>query len=357
MMSVIEIEERKVGDGHPPFIIAEVGINHNGDAALAVEMIRAAKVAGADAVKFQTFRAAEFVTDETLPFTYRSQGREVTEPIIDLFRRVEFEPETWFLLKQECDRQGIMFLSTPQNQSDLDLLLQVGIGAIKVGSDDLTNLPLLQGYIKTGLPLILSTGFADLGEIHRSLETAGVFDGYPVALLLCTSNYPTQPEEVNMRRLATLRAAFPSVVPGFSDHTLGAAAATLAVGFGALVFEKHFTLSHDLPGPDHWFSSQPDELKVWCDAIRTAHRMLGSPIVRPTANEMGRRWRARRGVVATHDIAQGESLGPDNLAVKRPATGLPAAMLSQIYGMVAAKNIKKGEPVQMGDFYAEENKP
>lgn len=349
-MPEILINNRHIGPGHPPFIIAEAGINHNGELDKALAMVSVAKAAGADAIKFQTFKAEEFVGDPEQTYTYRSQGGEVTESMLTMFRRCELERSSWFAIKAECERQGITFLSTPQNRSDLDLLLEVGIGAIKVGSDDFTNLPLIRSYATTGLPLILSCGMSDLGEIFRSLETVGALDGYPTVLLLCTSQYPTPPEDVNLRKLVTLQAAFPSLTVGFSDHTQGPLASSLATALGASLFEKHFTLDHDLPGPDHWFSESPLELSAWVAAIRQSHQMLGSATVRPTVAEHSMRQVARRSVVALRDITAGQTLTTDNIALRRPGTGLPPELFDSVLGKKATRALARGEPLTLGDI-------
>lgn len=349
-MPEIVIGERRVGDSHPPFIIAEAGINHNGDLVRALEMVRVARAAGADAIKFQTFRAEEFVGDPSQTYTYRSEGRDITESMLEMFRRYELPREAWFALKAECDRQGILFFSTPQNRSDLDLLLEVGVPVVKVGSDDFTNLPLLKSYATTGLPLILSCGMADMAEVRASLAAVGALDGYPTALLLCTSQYPTPPADVNLRKLTTLRAAFPDLTLGFSDHTQGPIAASVAVGFGAAVFEKHFTLSHDLPGPDHWFSEEPESLADWVRSIRAAYVALGSAAVEPTAAERNMRSIARRSVVALRGIARGETFTCDNIGLRRPGTGLGPEHYDGIVGRVAMRELRKDELLQAGDI-------
>jgi N,N'-diacetyllegionaminate synthase len=348
-MTEIRIGTRQIGRDHDPFIIAEVGINHNGEIEKALAMVRVARGAGADAVKFQTFKAAEFVGDPAQTYTYRSQGKEITESMLAMFHRYELPREAWFAIKAECDRQRIVFLSTPQNRSDLDLLLEVGIPAVKVGSDDFTNLPLLKSYAATGLPLILSCGMADMAEVYRSLETVGALEGYPTILLLCTSQYPTPPEDVNLRKLPTLRAAFPGVTLGFSDHTQGPLASSIAVAFEACVFEKHFTLDRDLPGPDHWFSENPESLTEWVRSIRQAHLMLGSKVVRPTAAEREMRKLARRSLVALRGIARDEILTEESIALRRPGIGLPPEMLQAVLGRKAARDIRAGEVLSLGD--------
>lgn len=346
-----QIAGRSIGPNDLPYCIAEVGINHNGDPALAKHMIEAAKAAGADAVKFQTFKAEEFCGDPSQTFTYCSQGCSVTEPMLEMFKRYEFSLESWQEIKKHCDEVGITFFSSPQNRSDLNLLLELGVPAIKVGSDDFTNLPLLRSYAETKLPIILSCGMSDLAEVHQALETVGWFDEeYPLALLLCTSQYPTPPEDVNIAKLTTLQQAFPSLLVGFSDHTQGALAAALAVARGANIFEKHFTLSHDLPGPDHWFSETPDELTKWIDTIRSAYVSLGSAFVRPTKAEKEMRTIARRSVLALRDINKGDVFDEQNIGLRRPGGGLSPAIFGQILGLKATRSIPRGERLALGDM-------
>lgn len=265
------IGRHAVGHGQPPFIIGEAAFNHNGDLERALEMVHVAHQAGCSAVKFQTYKAAEFCQPD--------------DPLFESFKRGELPDTAWPLLKAECEKAGITFLSTPQNRSDLDILLKVGVPAVKVGSDDLTNLPLLQSYVTTGLPLILSCGMSDLSEVNRALETVGALDGYPTVMLVCTSQYPTPPWEANLARITTLRAVYPMLSVGYSDHTVGLEASIAAAALGACVFEKHFTLNKNLPGPDHTFASEPEELTQWVKAIRKATLMRGNGNVRLSAAE------------------------------------------------------------------------
>lgn len=344
------IAGRAIGADAPPYCIAEVGINHNGDLDLAKRMIEVAKASGADAVKFQTFRAEEFCGDPNQSFTYQSQGRSVTESMLAMFRRYEFSRAQWQAVKAHCDAVGITFFSTPQNRTDLDLLLTIGVPAVKIGSDDFTNLPLLASYREAGLPMILSCGMADLAEVDRALDTAGWFAGHPVALLLCTSQYPTPPKDVNIRKLTTLQGAFPGLLTGFSDHTQGPLAAGLAVALGARIFEKHFTLDKQLPGPDHWFSEDAAGLTEWISTIRTADAMRGSPLVRPTPAEREMRPVARRSVVALRDMSEGETLSIANIGLRRPGDGLPPEMLDKLLGMMATKRITRGERIALSDI-------
>lgn len=347
MESQIKIGERTIKAGNDPYIVGEVGINHNGEIDRALEMIHVAKKAGCDAVKFQTFVADEVCNDSTQTYTYRSQGKEKTESMLDMFKRYELPREAWKTIKGECRKVGIDFFSTPQNQTDLNLLMEVGVPAIKVGSDDFTNLPLLRTYSSTGLPLILSTGMSDLAEAHQALETVGGFDGYPVILLLCTSQYPTPHEDTNLARIKTLSSAFPNTPIGFSDHTRGPLASSLATALGAVFLEKHFTLNNDLPGPDHWFSEDPEGLSEWVKHIRASFTMIGSPIVRPTKSERKNKSEYQRRLVAAKEISQGELFSVESVVMRRVCGGkgfLPS-FLDSLLGKSAPRDYNIGEPI------------
>jgi len=280
--------------GKEPFIIAEAGLNHGGDINAAIEMIGTAAACGVTAVKFQTFKAAD-VCDEEQDYSYKSQGKKVTEKRIEIFRRCELPVSAWPHLKAECDRQGVIFLSTPETPADLDILLEVGIPAIKIGSDNLTNLPMLRYCARddVGLPMIISTGMSTADEIETARKTIG---DVPRIWMVCTSQYPTPTEDANLLRIKTMFKS--PCLMGFSDHTRGYMPAALAVALGACVFEKHFTLSHDMPGPDHWWSAEPKELENWVDMIHKAHVMLGDGIVKPSKQELVNKEQYQRKVAA-----------------------------------------------------------
>ncbi|MGI0056539.1 MAG: N-acetylneuraminate synthase family protein [Nitrosarchaeum sp.] len=350
-MVQIKIKNRIVGHNQPPFIVAEAGINHNGEIEKALKMIQVAKESNADAIKFQTFKAEEFIGNKELTYTYRSQGKEITESMYELHKRHEFNPNEWRKIKNKCDDEDIIFLSTAQNRSDLDLLLKLDIPAIKVGSDDFTNIPLLKDYSTTGLPILISCGMSHLGEIYETLNSIGSLDGYPTILLLTTSLYPTSFEDVNLLRLKTLSESFPMIPLGFSDHTRGPLASSLAVALGACLFEKHFTLDQNLPGPDHWFAENPESLKTWVDSIRKSHTILGNSIVRPTEQEeLKMKNLARRSIVSLRDINEGEILNNENIGLRRPGNGLPPKFLDYVLGTKATRKISKQSLLKMGDF-------
>jgi len=346
---MVEIDSKKLKNYGKPFIVAEAGINHDGEIEKAFEMIEVAKASGVDAVKFQTFRAEEFCGDKAQTFTYQSQGKEVTESMFEMFKRYEFTRDEWFQIKKKCDDEEILFLSTPQNRPDLDLLLELGLPAIKVGSDDFTNLPLLEDYVTTNLPMIVSCGMSDLAEVYQALDVIGTFEGYPTILLLCTSQYPTPPEDVNLLKLKTLANAFPDLILGFSDHTKGSLASSLAVGFGAVFFEKHFTLDNNLTGPDHWFSENPESLKAWVESIHQSYKMMGNALVKPTSKELEMRKLARRTIVILKDIKQGDELTEDNIGLRRAGSGLAPVLIKDMLGSFASRKLVKGNLLELED--------
>ncbi|MDD5431153.1 MAG: N-acetylneuraminate synthase family protein [Candidatus Pacebacteria bacterium] len=328
------------------FIIAEAGINHNGEIGLAKKMIDAAKESGADCIKFQTFRARDFISDPDLMHTYKSQGKEVTESQLKMFARYEFNEDNWKEIINYCKGKNIVFATTPQNPSDLDLILSLtNLNFIKVGSDDLTNLELMEYYAKKNRPMIISAGMAydsEIGDAVNAIRNAGNND---ITVMHCVSSYPAQAEEINLKKIQSIKDQF-KVKVGFSDHSIGSVAAVGAVCLGASVIEKHFTLSHDLPGPDHWFSLETGELKKYVDDIRFAEKAVGSAELIPTKAEMEMRKIARRSIVAKADINSGDLFTDDNIEFKRPGTGLAPKFKKDIINKAADRNYKKGDLIQ-----------
>ena len=346
-MNEIKIGNFIIGQKKEPFIIGEAGINHNGEIKKAFEMIELGKKSGLNAIKFQTFSADEFIANVSLTHTYFSQGKKITESQYNMFKQCEFSKEELYKVKEKCDKEDILFLSTPENSSDLDLLLQIGIPAIKVGSDELINIPLLKEFAKTKLPIILSTGMCTLDEVAKSLNAIGALDDYPTILLVTTSEYPTPNESVNLLKFQTLAKNFPSIPLGFSDHTQGVLASSLACAMGASVFEKHFTLNHNMPGPDHWFSADPNELIQWVKSIRTSYIMMGSEEVKPTKSEEVLKITARRSIFAISEIKEGDEFSMKNIGLRRPGNGLTPEYFEMVLGKKSTKYFKKGEMVQL----------
>jgi N,N'-diacetyllegionaminate synthase len=347
---MIKIGNKEISNGSKPYIVAEVGINHNGDIDKAFSMIEIAKKSGCDAVKFQTFSVEELILDPELTYTFKSQGKETTESMIDLFTKYELKEDDWFKIKEKCNLEKITFLSTPQNISDLEILLKVGIDAIKVGSDDFNNIHLIKKYTETKLPLILSSGMADCSEIFTTLNEIGALDGYPVIQLLCVSQYPTPLKDANLSRIKTLQNLLPNIPIGFSDHTEGSIASATAVALGAVFIEKHFTLDKNLPGPDHWFSADPKELHKLVEACHLAYECLGSAQLRPSKAEIDMRKIARRSIVAISDISKGEYFQEENIALRRPGTGLPPSYMNEVIGKKSKTNITKGTIISFSDL-------
>jgi N-acetylneuraminate synthase/N,N'-diacetyllegionaminate synthase len=320
----ITVNHRLIGNDMPCFLVAEVGINHNGDLDLAKKSIAAAVAAGADAVKFQNYRTEDFVTDKSLTYEYISQGKPVVESQYEMFKRCELTKEALHELKSYCDSLKVNFHSTPTSKSGVQDLLEIGTSLLKNGSDYLTNLPLIRYMGESGLPTVLSTGMATLAEIDDAVRTFRSTGNNQLILLHCTSSYPTPPEEVNLRKIASLASAFGCLV-GFSDHTDGITSAIGAAALGTCWIEKHFTLDKDLHGPDHRFSADPTEFKNLVIAVRTLEKNLGQPQICPTPSEQKGRYEFRLSCVTNSHLAAGHILTEVDISFHRPGNGIPPA--------------------------------
>ena len=328
------------------YVIAEAGINHNGEIKLAKKMIDAVKTVRADCIKFQTFKAKEFITDSSLTYTYKSQGEKITESQLDMFQRYEFSKNEWEEIINYCKKKKVDFSTTAQNPSNLDFILSLtDLPFIKVGSDDLTNLDLIEYYAKKRKPMIISAGMAYASEIEDAILTAKNAGNKDITVLHCVSSYPAEAKEVNLKKISVIRDAF-NVKVGFSDHTIGSAAAIGAVCFGATVIEKHFTLSHDLPGPDHWFSINPNELKRYVQDIMFIEKAIGNTALVPTNKEMGYRKSCRRSIIAKNNIKAGKIILEKDIEFKRPGTGISPRFKRFIIGKLANKDYKKGDLIE-----------
>lgn len=330
------------------FIIAEAGVNHNGDAARARALIDTAARAGADAVKFQTFRPDLLVTRSAQKAQYQKVQTGSDQGQHDMLAALSLGDDVFRELSQHCVARNIIFLSTPFDAESADFLASIKVPLIKISSGDLTNLPLLRHIAALKLPIILSTGMATLGEIEASidaLEQAGA-KRQDVTLLHCNTDYPTPWHDVNLRVMDTLRRAFDMQV-GYSDHTIGIEIACAAVALGAAVIEKHFTLDRNLPGPDHKASLEPDELTSLVQSIRHIELAMGSARKVPTASERPNRAVARRSIVAARTIKAGEVFGPDNLIPKRAERGLSPMLWDDVVGRVARRDFAEDEPIEL----------
>jgi N,N'-diacetyllegionaminate synthase len=337
-MDAVTIGDRRVGDGEPAFIIAEAGVNHNGDIAMAKRMIAAAAEAGADVVKFQTWRTEAIICRDAPKAQYQKEGDSDSESMFEMEKALELPPEAFAELKRDTERAGLIFLSSPFDEPSVDVLAELDVAAFKLPSGELTNLPMLRHTARKGKPMIISTGMTTLGEVERALEAVTGEGNEQIVLTHCTSCYPTALSDCNLRAMQTLRAAFGYPV-GYSDHTEGTTVAVAAVALGACVIEKHFTLDKTLPGPDHKASLEPDELRDLVQSVRDCETALGSRRKGPTAAEEDVKAVARKSIVAARAIPGGTRITADMLALKRPGTGLPPDALELVVGQTVAGEI------------------
>lgn len=344
-----EIEGRAIGDGKPVFVIAEIGVNHNGDLALAKECVRSAASCGVDAVKFQTFRAEEFMADRELVYTYESGGGIVQEKMFDMFKRLEL-PAAWHEeLFVYARAAGVVPLTSVADAASADMVAGIGAGALKLSSEDFINLPLMEHAARSGIPLLLSTGMADEEEVDDVLAILGAARCHQACFLHCVSVYPTRDEEVGLRRMRAIKEKVCGPV-GYSDHSLGIEACVGAVALGACVLEKHFTLDRALPGPDHALSSDPAEMRRLVEAVRRTERMLGDGRIAPSVSERETRSQFRRSVVAARALKRGHVIGRDDLQLKRPGTGLRAREMPMLLGGVLRRDIGEDEIILPTDI-------
>lgn len=327
-------------------IIAEAGVNHNGDPGLARELIRVAAEAGADIIKFQTFRAEALVTARAEKAAYQAKATAQGESQLDMLRRLELPPEEFFRLAQYAQEQGIGFLSTPFDLESLALLARMELPLIKIPSGEITNLPYLRELAAHNWDVVLSTGMSEPAEVEaalRVLEAAGKPPS-AVTLLHCTTEYPAPPDQVNLRAMRSMREAFPRCAGvGYSDHTQGIDVALAAAALGASVLEKHFTLDKSLPGPDHKASLCPEELRAMVRGVRNITLALGSARKEVVPVERANRLLVRKSIVAARDIAAGEILSAENLTTKRPGTGLSPMHWDDVIGKRAVRAIRRDE--------------
>ena len=308
-------------NGSLPLVIAEAGVNHNGDAARAKEMVHVAAEAGADYVKFQAFRAESLAAPGAATADYQRQNAGARDQQA-LLRALELDLEEFAELAEECTRVGTGFLVTPFDRDMAAPLVEMGMDRIKVPSGDLTNLPMLEDLAGFGLPMIVSTGMATEAEVGASLAALHRVGASDVTLLHCTSLYPAPPAAINLRAMETMRQKFQMPV-GYSDHSLGDHVAIAAVALGATVIEKHFTLDRALAGPDHAASLEPGELRTMIERLRETAEVLGDGIKRPAAGEAEVARLVRRSWHARDDLAAGTLLTGDHMVLKRPGDGLP----------------------------------
>jgi N,N'-diacetyllegionaminate synthase len=345
----ITIGERVVGPGNPAYIVAEIGLNHNGDLDLAYRTIIAAKEAGADAVKFQNYRTEDFVADRDLTYSYTVDGTKVTERVYEMFKRVELSPSMLSAIADHCRKVGVDWHATPTNIDGVSQLVKAGVGVLKNGSDYLGHLPLVEAMAQTDLPVVLSTGMATLSDIEDAVKTVRISGNTKLIILHCTSQYPTPAPEANVRRVPTLARTF-GCLSGFSDHTEGSAAALGALAFGAVWIEKHFTLDKSLPGPDHAFSADPEEFKAYVGDLRFLEAALGSSEIRLSEKEEQARIAHRLSCATARELPVGSILSMDNIQFVRPGTGFPPKHRSMLIGRKLKRALSIGTILTTNDF-------
>ena len=346
MTKELTFGKRVVGAGNPAFVIAEAGVNHNGELDLAFQLVDSAVAAGADAVKFQTFIASEVITAEAAKAEYQKTTTGEQESQLEMVKRLELSFGDFRKLKMYCDDQGITFLSTPFDFKSVDFLAGLDVVAFKISSGDLTNDPLLRHVASKTRPVILSTGMSDMDEVREALA---VLHDSDVILLQCVTNYPAAAEDINLRAMLSMQSAF-DVNVGFSDHTLGIEVALAAVALGACVIEKHFTLDKNFVGPDHRASLEPHEFRALVEGIRKVEASLGSGRKVPAASEASNAAVARRSIVAARDLRAGVVITPTDIAFKRPGTGLPPRMADQVLGKTTRVDVKAGTLLELEMF-------
>ncbi len=330
------------------FIIAEAGVNHNGNINLAKKLVDKACEAGVDAIKFQTFKAENLVTKEAPKAEYQ-KNTTGNGSQFEMLKKLELSFEDHISLKNYCTEKGIIFISTPFDFESVDLLEKIDVPIYKVSSGDLTNLPLLKYIANKNKPIILSTGMANLGEVEEAVEAIYKIGNKNLILLHCTSNYPTAYEDVNLRAMVTMKEAFKLPI-GYSDHTIGIEVPIAAVTLGAKVIEKHFTLDKAMDGPDHRASLEPDKLKMMVDGIRNIEKAMGDGIKSCNRSEENTKSVARKSIVASRDIKKEEIITINDISFKRPEGGLRPKYLDLIIGKSATRDIYENEFIIFSDI-------
>jgi N-acetylneuraminate synthase/N,N'-diacetyllegionaminate synthase len=344
----ITIGERRLGDGAPPWIVAEVGVNHDGDTDLALELVARAAEAGADAVKFQTF-ATDALTLPDAPQAAYQRERAPADDQAAMLRGLELPESALRACAESATSQGMVFLSTPFDLGSLALLADMDVPAVKIGSGDLTNAILLRAAAALGRPLILSTGASSMAEVAEAVELVRAHGNPPLMLLHCVSSYPAVPADLNLRAMASMAARF-AVPVGWSDHSRGWVAAVAATALGAALIEKHLTTDRARPGPDHAASLEPDEFADMVGAIRDAHAALGDGNKEPRPSEEDVRRVARRSLVLNSPVLAGTVLTEADLDARRPALGISPMRLVEVVGRRAVRDLEAGTLLEADDL-------
>lgn len=328
------------------FVIAEAGVNHNGDIDLAKKLVYAAKQAGADAIKFQTFKAENLVLKSAKKAEYQKERTASEESQFDMLKKLELSQEEFQELKEYCDSLGILFLSTPFDSDSITFLNEImDIPVFKIPSGEITNVPYLEQVAKCDKPIILSTGMSTMDEVENAIQIISKHNKKKLTLLHCTTDYPANPEKANLKAMLAMKEKF-NLPIGYSDHTLGDFVPLLAVAMGATVIEKHFTLDKTMEGPDHAASMEKDELEEMIKKIRRIGKIHGDGVKKPSEEEEKNILVARKSIVAKQKIMQGEAFTEENLTTKRPGDGISAIHWYELLGKVASRDYEEDEKIE-----------
>ncbi len=341
------LEDFGIGSSSRAFVIAEIGVNHDGRLDRALELVSAAKKAGADAVKFQTFKAERLVSGDASQAAYqrRNTGRRETQ--LEMLKRLELTNDEFLKISNYCKKLGILFLSTPFDFDSADFLHEIGMPIFKISSGDLTNIPFISHVAAFARPMIISTGMANLSEISLAAKTISSKNA-SYAILHCTSSYPADYNDINLLAMNILRKKFRAIV-GYSDHSEGIEVAIAAAALGAKIIEKHFTLDRRLPGPDHRASIEAGELEEMIRAVRNVCLALGTPVKKPCAAELDVMKVARKSIFSACEIRKGETIQMRMLDFRRPGTGILPSLASKMIGMRAKKDISAGKMLKWSE--------
>lgn len=328
------------------YIIAEAGVNHNGKLDLALKLCDAAKEAGVDAVKFQTWKTENIVTAQARQAAYQTENTGKEGSQYDMLKNLELSYDHFRTIQNYCKKIGIDFLSTPDEEESLEFLVSLGLPFIKVGSGEVTNIPYLRKIGACKMPVILSTGMSNIGQVATAYDTLLQAGAKEVSLLHCTTNYPCPMDEVNLKAMLTLREAFKCHV-GYSDHTMGTEVPVAAVALGAEIIEKHFTLDRTMEGPDHKASLEPAELKLMVKQIRNIEAALGDGVKRPNKSEAENAKVVQKSILARVPIKKGEVLSEENLVAKRAGAGISSVHWDVVVGTKALQDYDIDEPIKL----------
>lgn len=340
-MKKILIGNKQISPKSTIFLIAEAGVNHNGDINLAKKLIDIAVNAKVDAIKFQTYNSDSLILKSTSKVDYQKAKTDSNESFYDMLKRYELSKENFIELKTYCEQKRLIFLSTPFDDKSVELLELLHVPAYKIGSGDMNNFPLLKLICSKQKPILLSTGMASLEEVKESVNFIIDNQVEEIVIFQCTTNYPAQYQEINLNVIETFKTEFPKFLIGFSDHSLGIEASIGAAAKGVKVIEKHFTLDKNMEGPDHGASLDPNELKEWVNGIRNLEKALGNFKKLPSKIELDIAKKARKSIVSIRNLKKGDILTTNNISIKRPGFGISPKFYEEMIG----KKVKKEIPI------------